>query len=77
MEVDEHLQGDCKNDHIIILVCSDDEKEPVFACECEDYWGWKKDLLQSLVDLRAWKQAYKYDITLADPTPKKLPVLRI
>ncbi|XP_028418577.1 rhotekin-2-like isoform X2 [Dendronephthya gigantea] len=75
MEVDVHLQGNCEYDHIIILTCSDDEKEPVFACECEqDFVRWKKDLRQSLVDLRAWKQAYECDITLTDPTPKKLPV---
>ncbi|CAB3983754.1 Hypothetical predicted protein [Paramuricea clavata] len=75
MEVDENLQGNCEYHHIIILTCTNDEKEPVFACESEeDFHKWKKVLRQALVDLRAWKQTYKYNIVLTDPTPRKLPV---
>ena len=75
MDVDEHLQGNCEYHHIIILICTDDEKEPVFACESEDdFHKWKRALGQALVDLRAWKKAYKCDIVLTDPTPKKLPM---
>lgn len=75
MEVEQHLQGNCEYNHIIILTCTDDEKEPVFACESqEDFKKWKRALRQALVDLRAWKQAYKHDIALADPTPRKLPM---
>ncbi|XP_046850258.1 rhotekin-2-like isoform X2 [Xenia sp. Carnegie-2017] len=76
MDVNEDLQGNCEYRHILILTCSDDEKEPVFACETEDdFLKWRKALKQALLDLRAWKLAYKQDIVLADPTPKKLPII--
>lgn len=75
MDVDEHLQGNCEYHHILLLTCKDDEKEPVFACETEkDFFKWKEALQQALVDLRAWKQAYKCDIVLTGPTPRKLPM---
>lgn len=76
MDVNEDLQGNCEYRHILILTCSDDEKEPVFACETEDdFLKWRKALKQALLDLRAWKLAYKQDIVLTDPTPKKLPII--
>ena len=74
MKVDEHLQGNCEYKHILFLTCADNEKEPVFACESEEEFAkWKEALQQALVDLRAWKIACKWDIALADCSPKKLP----
>lgn len=75
MTVAEHLQSNCEFKHILFLTCTDDEKEPVFACEShDDFLTWKSTLTQALVDLRAWRIACKRDIILADPTPRKLPV---